>query len=83
MAGLERQLFTFYSFPDVNSNTLSLPFSPFPSKLIAIDSHTPVMGIISPGFSNHIVFFQYLKYLLVSSIRSISDHGKKQEAEKG
>jgi len=61
MTTLKRQLSTFYSLPDVNSNTPSPPSSLFPSEqLVVVDSHTPVMGIIPPGFGdgNYIVVFQ-------------------------
>ena len=61
MTVLEGQLFTFYSFPDVDSNTSTPPSSPVPSEqLVAVDSHTPVVRIIPPGLgdSNYIMVFK-------------------------
>ncbi|KAK4806147.1 hypothetical protein QYF61_001073 [Mycteria americana] len=47
------QLFTIYPFLDVEGNTSAPPSLPVPSEQpVAIDSCTPVMGFIPPGFSN-------------------------------
>jgi len=54
------QLFTLYSFLNVEDNASS-PSSPVHSELlVAIDTHTPVMEIVSPGFGddNYIMVFR-------------------------
>jgi len=53
MAILQRQLFTIYPFLDIEGNIFTPPSSPVPSEQpVAIDSHTLVMGFVTPSFSN-------------------------------
>ena len=50
---LQGQLFTLYSFLDVEGNAFPPPFSPVPSEqLVVVDSYTPIVEVILPGFSN-------------------------------
>lgn len=51
-AVLQRQLLAPSPSPDVEGSTFPSPFSPLPSELeVAIESRTPAIGFISPGFS--------------------------------
>ncbi|KAK4815818.1 hypothetical protein QYF61_007427 [Mycteria americana] len=53
IASPQGPLFTLYPFLDIDGNTSVPPSPPVPSEQpVAIDSHTPVMGFVPPGFSN-------------------------------
>lgn len=66
---LQGQIFTLYSFLDVEDNTLSSPSLPvLTEQLIDINSHISIMGIIPEGFgdSNYFeVFQQHSGFLLL------------------
>ncbi|KAK4833064.1 hypothetical protein QYF61_027726 [Mycteria americana] len=52
IASPQGQLFTLYPFLDIEGNTSAPPSLPVSSEQpVAIDSHTPVMGFVPPGFS--------------------------------
>lgn len=53
MAIFQRQIFTPYSFLDTEDDVPAPLSSPVTSEQpVAIDSYTPVMEFIPPGFSN-------------------------------